>query len=215
MLVVDLIAFTGAVAFEPIPLSVLILVLSGPDGTRRGMWFLGGWMTCVLTVILIGLFLGTGTHAEAKHHASAWLNWIKLIAGVAIIYFAFRARRGGRARSKEPVWMRGIDHLNGVALAGLAAFLSPQVVVLAGTLVIVGMRLGGVGESLLAMAFLLLSCSPYVGLVGVAVFRPASSRAQLDRLRAWLDSNRQQVLFVLFLLIGLYLSARSIYALST
>ncbi len=214
MLIVDLLAITLAVAFEPIPLSVLILVLSGPNGTRRGMWFLAGWVLCVLAVILIGLALGHGAHDQAKHHAATWTNWIKFLAGLALIYFAFRERKSSDSEAKEPRWMRGIDHLRGLPLAGIAAFLSPQVVVFAGTLVIVDMKLSGVLTGVLALAFLLLSCSPYVALVGIAVFRPTKSREQLDSLRRWLDSHRQQVLFIMFLVIGLYLSARAIYALA-
>jgi hypothetical protein len=111
--------------------------------------------------------------------------------------------------------MKGLDHLKGLSLAGIAAFLSPQMVVFAGTLVIVDMKLSGVLTGVLALIFLLLSCSPYVGLVGIAVFRPTQSQAQLERLRVWLDAHRQEVLFILFLMIGLYISARAIYALST
>ena len=214
MLILDLIVISLVVAIEPIPLTVLILVLSGPNGTRRGMWFLLGWVSCVLGVILLGLAIGHGTHSGTTHEAAGWVNWLKLVAGVALVYYAFRERRPTRPAAKQPAWIRGVDRLNGPILSALAAFLSPQVVVFAGTLVILQMHLSALSQSLLAALYLFVACSPDVALVGIAVFRPEQSTAQLEKFRAFLDANRQQVLFVLFLMIGLYLSVRSILALS-
>ena len=215
MLILDLVVISLAVAIEPIPITVLILVLSGPNGTRRGMWFLLGWVGCVLGVILIGLSLGHSAHAGTAHRSAGWVNWLKLIAGFALVYYAFRERRPPRPEAKQPVWMRGVDRLNGPVLVAVAAFLSPQMVVFAGTLVIVQMRLSTFSQSLLATLYLAVGCAPYVALVGTAILRPERSKQRLEGLRRFIDSHRQQVLFVLFLVIGLYLSLRSIWALST
>jgi amino acid transporter len=211
----DLVLITLAVAIEPIPLSILILVLSGPESHRRGNWFLGGWVLCVLAVILIGLALGHSVHSATPHKSDSLFDWGKLVGGIALIGYSFWVLRRHVDPNKQPSWMRGIDHLRGPVLAGLAAFLSPQLVVFAGVMVIVQLRLGAVPEGALALAFLVLSCLPYVVLVGIATFRPESSRQQLDRLREFIDRNHQQVFFVILLAIGLYLSARAIWSLSS
>jgi hypothetical protein len=48
-----------------------------------------------------------------------------------------------------------------------------------------------------------------------ATFAPAAAGARLDQLRTWLDTHRDQVIIVIFLLLGFWLAGKSIYLLVT
>jgi hypothetical protein len=63
------------------------------------------------------------------------------------------------------------------------------------------------------MLFCLVGTSSFLYLELYAVFAPAAAGARLDRLRTWLDTHRDQVIIVIFLLLGFWLAGKSIYLL--
>ena len=65
------------------------------------------------------------------------------------------------------------------------------------------------------LLFCLLGTSSFLFLELYAAFAPAAAGIRLDRLRKWLDTNRDQVIIVIFLLLGLWLTGKSIYLLAT
>jgi hypothetical protein len=48
-----------------------------------------------------------------------------------------------------------------------------------------------------------------------ATFAPAAAGVRLDRPRNWLDTHQDQVIIVMFLLLGFWLAGKSIYLLVT
>ena len=63
------------------------------------------------------------------------------------------------------------------------------------------------------MVFCLLATSSFLYLELYAAFAPAAAAARLDRLRTWLDTHQDQVIIVIFLLLGFWLAGKSIYLL--
>jgi len=210
MLIVDLLLLSLAVALEPIPLTLLILVLSSERGTLRGLWFLAGWVGCLVAVLAIALLI-SGGHPVSAHHPSAIVNVLKLLAGVALLWVALYEHRRRHAPPKESTWMARIDHLNAVAVAGVAAFMVPQAVVFAAGTVVLGAHVAALGEYLVLVGFVLLGSAPYVGLVIYTAFWPQTSRQHMDRLRLWLLAHRTQVIVLVSLVVGLWLVGRTLY----
>jgi hypothetical protein len=72
-----------------------------------------------------------------------------------------------------------------------------------------------VGSYLVLILYCLLATSSFLYLELAAVFAPAKSGPQLERMRKWLDSHQDQVLIAVFLLLGLWLAGKSIYLLAS
>jgi hypothetical protein len=120
----------------------------------------------------------------------------------------------GRPR-KPPTWMASLDRLSPWSAVGLAVFLQPWALVAAGATTVAQAKLTTAGDYVTLMLFCLVATSSFLYLELYAAFAPAAAGARLDRLRTWLDTHRDQVIIVIFLLLGFWLAGKSIYLLVT
>ena len=74
-------------------------------------------------------------------------------------------------------------------------------------------KLSTVGDYLTLVFYCLLATSSFLYLELYAVFSPAAARSRLQQLRSWLDTHMDQVIVVIFLLLGFWLAGKSIYLL--
>lgn len=212
-MVLDLLLIGLAITLEPFPLTAFILVLTSERGTWKGLAFILGWLACLIAVIA-AVVVSTGNHPpEPNTVPSDAALAVKLAAGVALILIALRQRRRMGQPKKPPAWMARLDQLSLWGAAGLAAFLQPWTLVAAGAATIVEAKLDTVGSYLVLILYCLLATSSFLYLELAAVFAPAKSGPQLERMRKWLDSHQDQVLIAVFLLLGLWLAGKSIYLL--
>ena len=212
-MVLDLLLIGLAITLEPFPLTAFILVLTSERGTWKGLAFILGWLACLIAVIA-AVVVSTGNHPpEPNTVPSDAALAVKLAAGVALILIALRQRRRMGQPKKPPAWMARLDQLSLWGAAGLAAFLQPWTLVAAGAATIVEAKLDTVGSYLVLVLYCLLATSSFLYLELAAVFAPAKSEPQLERMRKWLDSHQDQVLIAVFLLLGLWLAGKSIYLL--
>jgi len=211
--VLDLLLTGLGIALEPFPLTAFILILSADKGTRKGLAFILGWLAC-LVVVIAAVALTTGGHPPKPQTApSTAVLAIKLALGVLLILLAVRQRRRmGRPR-KPPGWMASLDRLSLWSAAGLAVFLQPWTLVAAGAATVAQAGLSMAGGYVALILFCLVGTSSFLYLELYAVFAPAAAGARLDRLRTWLDTHRDQVIIVIFLLLGFWLAGKSIYLL--
>ncbi len=63
------------------------------------------------------------------------------------------------------------------------------------------------------VAFCLLATASFLYLELYAAFAPEAAGDRLDRMRTWLDTHQDQVIIVVFLLLGFWLTGKSIYLL--
>jgi hypothetical protein len=214
-MVLDLLLIGLGVTLEPFPLMAFILLLSAEKGIMKGLAFVLGWLACLVAVIAAVVLTTGGTPPKPQTAPSTAVLAVKLALGVTLILLAVRQRhRVGRPR-KPPGWMASLDRLSVWPAAGLAVFLQPWVLVAAGAATVTQARLSTAGGYLTLLLFCLLGTSSFLFLEVYAAFAPAAAGARLNRLRAWLDSNRDQVIIVIFLLLGLWLTGKSIYLLVT
>ena len=212
-MVLDLLLTGLAIAVEPFPLTAFILILSAEKGTRKGLAFILGWLAC-LVVVIAAVVLTTGGHPPKPQTApSDAVLAVKLALGVLLILLAVRQRRRmGRPR-KPPSWMAGLDRLSLWSAAGIAVFLQPWALVAAGAATVVQAKLSTAGDYVTLLLFCLVGTSSFLYLELYAAFAPAAAAARLDRMRTWLDTHRDQVIIVVFLLLGFWLAGKSIYLL--
>ena len=212
-MVLDLLLIGLVITLEPFPLIAFVLILSADRGTRKGLAFILGWLAC-LVVVIAGVVLLTGGEPPKPQTApSNAVLAIKLALGVVLILIAVRQRRRmGRPR-KPPAWMAGLDRLPPWSAAGLAAFLQPWALVAAGAATVAQATLATAGNYLALLLFCLLATSSFLYLEVYAAFAPAAASGRLERLRAWLDAHQEQVIIVVSLLLGLWLTGKSIYLL--
>jgi threonine/homoserine/homoserine lactone efflux protein len=211
--VLDLLLIGLAITLEPFPLTAFILVLTSQRGTWKGLAFILGWLACLIAVIA-AVIASTGNNPPAPNTVpSDAALAVKLAAGVVLILIALRQRRRMGQPKKPPAWMARLDQLSLWGAAGLAAFLQPWTLVAAGAATIVEAKLDTVGSYLVLILYCLLATSSFLYLELAAVFAPAKSEPQLERMRKWLDAHQDQVLIAIFLLLGLWLAGKSIYLL--
>ena len=212
-MVLDLLLTGLAIALEPFPLTAFILILSAEKGTRKGLAFILGWLAC-LVVVIAAVVLTTGGHPPKPQTApSTGVLAVKLALGVLLILLAVRQRRRmGRPR-KPPSWMAGLDRLSLWSAAGIAVFLQPWTLVAAGAATVVQAKLSTAGDYVTLLLFCVVGTSSFLYLELYAAFAPAAAAARLDRMRKWLDTHRDQVIIVVFLLLGFWLAGKSIYLL--
>jgi len=212
-MVLDLVLIAIAITLEPFPLSAFVLVLGADRGPIKGLAFILGWLACLVAVIAAVLLATRGNPPAENTVPSDAALAVKLAAGVVLIVLAWRQwRQMGRPR-QPPAWMARLDRLSLPAAAGLAAFLQPWTLVAAGAATIVDAKLSTAGDYLTLVFYCLLATSSYLYLELYATFSPAAAGARLQQLRTWLDTHMNQVIIVIFLLLGFWLAGKSIYLL--
>ena len=212
-MVLDLMLIGLGITLEPFPLTAFILMLSAEKGTRKGLAFILGWLACLVAVIAAVILATGNSPPKPQTVPSTAVLAVKLALGVALILIAVRQRRRmGRPR-KPPAWMAGMDRLSLWSAAGLAAFLQPWALVAAGATTVADAKLATAGSYLALIFFCLLATASFLYLELYATFAPTRAGARLARLRVWLDSHQDQVIIAVFLLLGLWLTGKSIYLL--
>jgi threonine/homoserine/homoserine lactone efflux protein len=211
--VLDLLLIGLGITLEPFPLTAFVLLLGAESGTRKGLAFILGWLACLVAVIA-AVILATGNNPPRPQTVpSTAALAVRLAAGVVLILLAVRARRRlGRPR-KPPAWMARLDRLSWWTAAGLAVFLQPWTLVVAGAATVASARLDTVASYLALILFCMLAAASFLYLELYAVFAPDRAGARLERLRAWLGSHQDQVIIVVCLVLGCWVAGKSIYLL--
>ncbi|MEV6008044.1 GAP family protein [Streptomyces sp. NPDC051976] len=218
-MVVDLLLIGAAITLGPFHNTVFILLLSGERGVRKGLVFTLGWLANLVVVIGVVLLL-TGGKPPAPHTApSTAALAVKLTLGAVLVVFGERKRRRPVDRSgkqrRPPKWLARLDNASYWAAAGAAFLTQPWAMVGAGAATAVQSDPSSPGSALALIGFCVLASASLLIMELYAVFSPGPARAALNRLRGRLESQQDQVVVTLSLLLGLYLMAKSIYQLVT
>ncbi|OQR61475.1 hypothetical protein B6E66_24080 [Streptomyces maremycinicus] len=209
-MVLDLVVIGSAISLGPLHNSAFILLLSSRRGVRQGMAFLLSWLANLVAVIAVVVLL-TGGQPPAHHSApSTAAIDAKLAIGLALVlYSAYRHRRPPRPHG-PPRWAARIDDASPAAAAGLAWLLQPWALVGAGAATAVDADLSTLADWLALTAYCLLATLSLIVMETYVVRSPAVANARLNALRSWLEGHQEQLIVLLSLLLGLWLTARSI-----
>ncbi|MFE1228051.1 GAP family protein [Streptomyces sp. NPDC058745] len=132
--------------------------------------------------------------------------------GALLLYGAHRRRRPPRPHG-PPRWAARIDNASWVTAAGLAWLLQPWGLVGAGAATALQANLSTVDDWLALTGYCLLATLSLIVMEMYAVWAPAAAEARLNALRNWLGQHQEQLIVTLSLLVGLWLTAASVYEL--
>jgi Sap, sulfolipid-1-addressing protein len=139
---------------------------------------------------------------------------VKLALGIALIVLAaVQWQHRNRAR-RAPAWLARLDTMSPWSAAMIAAILQPWTLVAAAAVTAAQARLSSMGSYLALASFCLLATSSFIVLELYAVFAPAAG-TQLAALRNWLNRHGNQVIIIVCLVLGVWLTGQSIRLLVT
>ncbi|WP_406004818.1 GAP family protein [Streptomyces sp. NBC_00637] len=212
-MVLDLVVIGTAITLGPLHNSAFILLLSSRRGARQGLAFLLSWLADLIAVIAVVVLL-TGGQPPARHSApSTAVIAAKLAIGLMlVVYGAHRRHRPPRPHG-PPRWAARVDNASWVTAAGLAWLLQPWGLVGAGAATALEADLSTAGDWFALTGYCLLATLSLIVMEMYAVWAPAAAEARLNALRNWLGRNQEQLIVTLSLVVGLWLTAVSIYEL--
>jgi hypothetical protein len=173
-----------------------------------------GWLCSLAAVVAATLLITQSNPPKPSSAPSVAALVIKLVIGIALIYYAMRQRRRlgtPKPPKKTPKWQTGIDKMSMWFAAVLAPLTQPWGLIAAGVTVIVNANLASWRDDLALVLFCLIASSIIITLELLATFRPERAQQFIQRIRTWLGAHTDRVIVVLFLAIGLYLVASSIF----
>ena len=105
---------------------------------------------------------------------------------------------------------RPVDNASPATAAGLAWLLQPWALVGAGAATAVDANLSTLADWLALTGYCLLATLSLIVMEMYVVWAPAAANARLNALRDWLAQHQEQLIVTFALLLGLWLTARSI-----
>ena len=197
------------ILLSSLPLTMIPLMLrTRSDGRALGL-FLAGW-TVGFLLVGVAVVLLADTLGPSPDGPSSWVNWVRVVLGLLLLWLAFKQWRG-RPRAGEaatlPGWMSSMETMAPLRAAGLGlllATLNPKYTVLiaSGSLTIAtatyqfGAQVGALVvftavASLGVFAPLLLSW-----MLGEKAVAP------MERFKAWLVRYNALIMMLVLLVLG-------------
>jgi threonine/homoserine/homoserine lactone efflux protein len=198
------------VAFSPMPIVAVVLMLVSARARANGPAFVLGWIIGV--AVVGGIILAVSGPAEASDNGqpATWVDWLKLLLGALLVVFSitqWRRRPGADDEVPTPGWMGAIDAFT--PLKALGAGVALSVANPKNLLVIVAAAAAdaetGISGGQQAIVWVIFTAIATVGVaVPVVMYFALGERAAqvLDRLKTWMIRNSNVVMAVLCLIIG-------------
>lgn len=202
-----------AVAFSPLPIIAVVLILATPAGRPKALAFAAGGLAGVV-VITAGatlVFGAAGADEGSGEDPSTWVSAGRLALGALLLWFAagqWRARpRAGDPTPDLPAWMRTVDTLTPGRAAGMGVLLcgvNPKnlilIVAAAGAIAAAG---GSAADEAAGLAvFVALAMLGVVLPIAGSLLLGERADGFLDRLRAWMVRESTTIVAVIAALVA-------------
>jgi threonine/homoserine/homoserine lactone efflux protein len=216
--IADFVLIGLAITLDPVPLTAFLLVLASERGIRKGAAFVVGWFLSLAVVIALAL-LATGNKPPGPGTVpAAAVLAVKIAVGAGLLLIAVRQRRRmGRPKKprKIPKWQTRIDKMSPWYAVAIAALVQPWPLVVAAAAIVAEAKLSSAATYLSLSLFCLIATSSILVIETHAVLRPEQSDALLARIKTWTDTHTDRVIIIVSAVLGLWLIAKSSYALAT
>lgn len=204
----------GVVLVNPVPIMAVILMLLSPNARSTAPLFVAGWMTGLLLVLGLLLFLASPESIVGDDTAPSTLSsLVRLLLGILLLFLAFRQWQRRPTLGEVPApppWMLRLDRTTPSAALGLGTMMSgvnPKnlafnlvaVVAIAQAHLSTGAKLVQV-----AMYALLASAGVLAPVIWYFAF-PETATKSLTRARAWL--NYPLIMAIVLFLFGFILAS--------
>ncbi|GHE38607.1 GAP family protein [Streptomyces vinaceus] len=243
-MVLDLMLIALAITLYPLPLMAFALVVSTARGVWKGLVFILAWLACLVAVIAVVLAVTDGQPPPPRSPPGVAGLAAKLAIGVGLVFYGLHRRRLMRAGAApgdasaadasagqvpevrggpsggatgEGTGESAGDRGEGSfwASAGLAVLVQPWGMVAAGATTVLEANTSQPATFVALFGFCLLASASLLAAELYIVFAPEVAQARLLRLRGWLKEHAQQAIVVLCLVLGLWLTAKSLYQLTS
>ena len=119
-LLAELLSFALAIAFSPLHIALLLLLLLGPDPLRRGGWFVAAWIGVAALEMTVLLSVGHGlllSMTKGSDHRTG----LDLLAAGGLLALGLNSLlgRGERGLATGPAWSARLDGFSSMALLPL------------------------------------------------------------------------------------------------
>lgn len=201
-----------AVAFSPLPIIAVVLLLAAPTGRRHAFAFAAGGLVAVVVIGAVAvLALGAaGADEGSGGGPSTGVSIARLVLGILLLRVAlrqWRARPQPGADPELPAWMQKADTLSAPRSAGMGVLLcgvNPKNLILilaaAATIAATG---ASTADQAAALAVFVALAMLGVGLpIAASVLLGDRATATLDDVRAWMVRENSTIIAVIALLIG-------------
>ncbi|MFJ3963422.1 GAP family protein [Streptomyces sp. NPDC090036] len=217
-MVLDLMLIALAIALYPLPMMAFILVVSSPRGVLKGLAFILAWLANLVAVIAIVLALTGGEPPSPRSPPGVAALAAKLAIGVSLVVYGMHRYRLRKARAGAVRDTTAKPSRMGVgspwAAAGLAVLIQPWGMVAAGATTVVQADTSHATTFIALFGFCLVASSGLLAAELYMVFAPEAAQARLLSLRTWMEGHKDEAIVFVCLLLGLWLTAQSIYQLT-
>ena len=205
----DLLPIGVGVALSPIPVIMVILVLSTPRARTNGPAFALGWVVGLVAVAALAYAVGSSA-SDPDSGSSTLADVVRVVLGLLFFALAvkqWRSRPAPGTEAELPAWMSSVDQLTpaktlGGGLALSAANPKNLALTIAATATVVQADLGG-GDAAIALGvFVLVGSISVLGAV-VANLVAAERVAQpLAVVKGFMSQNNAVIMMVVLALLG-------------
>ncbi|MGY3317090.1 GAP family protein [Arthrobacter sp. TE12232] len=212
----SLVLFAIAGAMSTVPISVTIMILLSPDPRRGALPFLIGSLSGSIVVVglsAVGLQLWPG---RPRLNQDEWLAQVGFVIGAVLLgysvyLFASKSNRDNAMLGKMKSRFHSARPWEFVVL-GLGMNLRPKALLLAVTAgALIGVReLPTLQESVLVLAYAVVTQSAVVVPVVVWLQSPERAQVPLTALYDWLQRNGRKIAAIATLVIGLLIVGYSL-----
>lgn len=215
----ELLPLALGIAISPIPVIAIILMLITPKARSNGVAFLFGWMTGLLVVGGIALFMVNASDLTSTSDTSTVAQTgVRLALGLLLLVVSVRTWRGRPKPGEQgtlPKWMRSLDSFTPIKAFGLAAALSglnPKNLALnvAAMSTVVASGLATVEQVTALLVVVLIGSSTIIAPVLVYLMGGDRATGILGDWKLWLSDNNATITSVLLLILGAVLVGQSI-----
>ena len=208
----ELFGFALAIAFSPLHIALLLLLLVGTDPLRRGGWFVAGWLLVSVLEVALLLTVGHGLLLSMDKGTSHRTGLDLLAAGV-LLGVGMKQLLDRKEDSGPPPWAGQLDRfcamplLPLLGLSALVQVISPDDVFLyakaSGDLLAAGL---GQGQEILTSGLFSLATGLLLLVPFLAVLLLGQQRVQpaLQGGKQWLFSNADPIVGVASVLLAVY-----------
>ena len=207
-----------AAAIRPSMVIALVVLLATPRGRSNGLGFTLGFLIGLTVVAIVWLVLANTTNLSDSDTPPTWASALKLAFGVlfligAVLIWSRRPKAGEHV--PMPKWMDGIDKLTPGKVFGLGVVLgiaNGKNLILTGIAAIDVVQLGIPTDEEVGSMAVYVAVAALCVLIPLAFYLLGGRRAKhpLERLRVWMIEHTPVLMAILFVLIGLGVTADAI-----
>lgn len=203
-----------AVAFSPLPIIGVVLILATPSGRANALAFAFAALVAVSAIGGVAIVVMNAIGAEdpaGEGDPGTWVSIGRLVLGALLLRFALRQWRArpqpGAPDPEPPGWMRTVDTLSAPRAAGLGVLLcgvNPKnlILILAAAATIAQTGASTEDQAAALAVFVVLAMLGVALPIGASLLLGSRAARFLDELREWMVRENTTIIAVIAVLIA-------------